>query len=96
MNYTIDSSYAALQKVPSYPVSADQKETTRKLPEDQFFSEIHNPLLKDKQEIKEQAHEAVMMDFSEVKNFLFMLIGAEVQVKPENETKSGMLLDRLA
>jgi hypothetical protein len=95
MNYTIDSSYA-FQKVPAYPVSADQKETAKKLPEDQFFSEIQNPLLKDKQEIKEQTHEAVMMDFSEVKNFLFMLIGAEVQVKPENGTKSGLLLDRLA
>ena len=95
MNYTIDSSYA-FQKIPSYPVSLDQKETAKRLPEDQLFSENLNPQIRNKQEIKEQVHEAVMMDFSEVKNFLFMLIGAEVQVKPENETKSGMLLDRLA
>lgn len=95
MNFNIDSSYT-FQKIPSYPVSLDQKETSKKPSEDQVFSEILNPEIKNKQEIKEKIHEAVMMDFSEVKNFLFMLIGAEVQVKAENETKSGMLLDRLA
>lgn len=95
MNFNIDSSYT-FQKTLSYPVSPDQKETSKELSEDQALAEILNPEIRNKQEIKEKIHEAVMMDFSEVKNFLFMLIGAEVKVKPENGTESGMLLDRLA
>ena len=48
----------------------------------------------EKQQIKEKIHEAVMMDLAEVQNFLFMLIGAEVKVKPEND-HSGSLINRL-
>lgn len=40
--------------------------------------------------------EAAMMDFDEVRNFLFMLIGAEIQVKEENSLKSGNALDMIA
>ena len=48
----------------------------------------------EKQQIREKIHEAVMMDLAEVQNFLFMLIGAEVKVKPENNN-SGSLINRL-
>lgn len=48
----------------------------------------------ERQQIKEKIHEAVMMDLTEVQNFLFMLIGAEVKVKPETH-HSGSLINRL-
>ncbi len=48
----------------------------------------------ERQQIREKIHEAVMMDLAEVQNFLFMLIGAEVKVKPENN-HSGSLINRL-
>ena len=48
----------------------------------------------ERQQIREKIHEAVMMDLAEVQNFLFMLIGAEVKVKPENH-HSGSLINRL-
>jgi hypothetical protein len=48
----------------------------------------------ERQALKEKIQDAVMMDLSEVKNFLFMLIGAEVKVKPEN-VHSGSLINRL-
>ncbi len=48
----------------------------------------------EKEKIREQIQQAATMDVSEVKDFLFMLIGAEVKVKPEND-KSGLLINRL-
>ena len=48
----------------------------------------------EKKQIREKIHEAVMMDLTEVQNFLFMLIGAEVKVKSEN-SHSGSLINRL-
>ncbi len=44
---------------------------------------------------KEKIQQAATMDVHEVRDFLFMLIGAEVKVKPENDN-SGMLVNRLA
>lgn len=49
----------------------------------------------EKDKIQEKIQQAATMDVSEVKDFLFMLIGAEVKVKPENDN-SGTLLNRLA
>lgn len=49
----------------------------------------------EKDKIQEKIHQAVTMDVSEVKDFLFMLIGAEVKIKPENDN-SGTLINRLA
>lgn len=49
----------------------------------------------EKDKFKEKIQQAVTMDVSEVKDFLFMLIGAEVKVKPENDN-SGALINRLA
>lgn len=49
----------------------------------------------EKEKIQEKIHKAATMDVSEVKDFLFMLIGAEVKVKPDNDN-SGTLINRLA
>lgn len=49
----------------------------------------------EKDKIQEKIQQAVTMDVSEVKDFLFMLIGAEVKVKPENDN-SGTMINRLA
>jgi RNA polymerase-interacting CarD/CdnL/TRCF family regulator len=49
---------------------------------------------REKEKIQEKIQQAVTMDVSEVKDFLFMLIGAEVKVKPENDN-SGALINRL-
>lgn len=49
----------------------------------------------EKEKIQEKIQQAATMDVSEVKSFLFMLIGAEVKIKPENDN-SGLLLNRLA
>jgi len=49
----------------------------------------------EKEKIQEKIQQAVTMDVAEVKDFLFMLIGAEVKVKSENDN-SGALINRLA
>lgn len=49
----------------------------------------------EKEKIREKIQQAATMDVSEVKDFLFMLIGAEVKVKPEQDN-SGTLINRLA
>ena len=49
----------------------------------------------EKDKFQEKIQQAATMDVSEVKDFLFMLIGAEVKVKPENDN-SGALINRLA
>jgi len=49
----------------------------------------------EKDKIQEKIQQAVTMDVDEVKNFLFMLIGAELKIKPENDN-SGALINRLA
>jgi len=46
-------------------------------------------------EAKRRIQEDTTMDVNEVKNFLFMLIGAEIKVKPENNM-SGALVNRIA
>ena len=43
---------------------------------------------------REKILSATTMDVHEVKDFLFMLIGAGVKVKPENDN-SGVLINRL-
>jgi uncharacterized protein YegL len=44
---------------------------------------------------KEKIVKAATMDVNEVRDFLFMLIGASVKVKSENDN-SGVLINRLA
>lgn len=95
MNYNIDSNYA-FQKTPLYPVSVEKKETLDKLSEESSIAEISNPKKIEKQENIKMYSEAAMMDFNEVQNFLFMLIGAEIQVKEENSLKSGNAINTLA
>ena len=57
---------------------------------------IANETLKlEKEKFREKIQQASTMDVSEVKDFLFMLIGAEVKVKPESDN-SGVLINRLA
>lgn len=46
-------------------------------------------------ELKRKIQEDTTMDVNEVKNFLFMLIGAEIKVKPES-SMSGVLVNRIA
>jgi len=48
----------------------------------------------EKEKFQEKIQQATTMDVSEVKDFLFMLIGAEVKVKPEND-HAGTLINRL-
>jgi len=43
---------------------------------------------------KERILKATTMDINEVKNFLFMLIGADIKMRPEN-SNSGILINRL-
>lgn len=52
-------------------------------------------LKSEKDRFQEKIQQAATMDVAEVKDFLFMLIGAEVKVKPENDN-SGTLINRLA
>ncbi len=95
MNYNIDSNYV-FQKAPVYPVSGERKETWNKLSEDNNIAEILNSNRTEKQKNMKMYSEAAMMDFNEVQNFLFMLIGAEIQVKEENSIKSGNAINMLA
>ena len=46
-------------------------------------------------EFKQKIQQDTTMDVNEVKNFLFMLIGAEIKVKPENSF-SGSVVNRIA
>lgn len=52
-------------------------------------------LVHEKKEYQEKIQQAVTMDANEVKDFLFMLIGAEVKIKSDNDN-SGSLINRLA
>lgn len=52
-------------------------------------------LRKKERELKREIQENVTMDAAEVKNFLFMLIGAEIKVKPESGI-SGSVVNRIA
>ncbi len=57
---------------------------------------VANETLKhEKEHITEKIQQAATMDVNEVKDFLFMLIGAEVKVKSESDN-SGALINRLA
>lgn len=47
------------------------------------------------QELRQSIHEAVTMDTAEVRDFLFMLIGASVKVKPETGN-TGHMINRIA
>ncbi len=58
-------------------------------------SKADETLKVEKAKIQEKTQQAATMDVSEVKDFLFMLIGAEVKVKPDNDN-SGTLVNRLA
>ncbi len=95
MNYNIDNNYV-FQQIPAYPVSGGKKETWNKLSEDNSIAEILNPNKIEKQENIKMYSEAAIMDLNEVQNFLFMLIGAEIQVKEENSLKSGNAINMLA
>jgi len=59
-------------------------------------AKVTNDIFNEKivQQEKEKIFKAVTMDVNEVKNFLFMLIGAGIKLKPENN-HSGMLINRL-
>ena len=59
-------------------------------------AKVTNDIFNEKivQQEKEKIFKAVTMDVNEVKNFLFMLIGAGIKLKPENNN-SGMLINRL-
>ena len=59
-------------------------------------AKITNDIINEKvvRQEKEKILQAVTMDANEVKDFLFMLIGAGVKVKPENDN-SGVLINRL-
>ena len=50
---------------------------------------------KRQQEMRQSIHEAVTMDTAEVRDFLFMLIGASVKVKPETNN-TGNTINRIA
>jgi hypothetical protein len=45
-------------------------------------------------ELKRQILEETTMDINEIKNFLFMLIGSEIKLKPESEA-TGKLVNRM-
>ena len=58
--------------------------------------ETENLVLKEKElQLKREIQESLTMDVNEVKDFLFMLIGAEVKLKPENSL-SGSNVNRIA
>ena len=58
--------------------------------------DIEDAVLKEKElKIKREIQESLTMDVKEVQDFLFMLIGAEVKVKPENSL-SGIYVNRIA
>ena len=95
MNLNINSTYT-FQQTPPIPVSGEKKETANELINSKLIPDNLIADITGKEDNKKIMQEAVMMDFNEVKNFLFMLIGAEVQVKDENNAKSGSLVDRLA
>jgi len=59
-------------------------------------AKITNDIINEKivKQEKEKIVKAVTMDVNEVRDFLFMLIGAGVKVKPENDN-SGVLINRL-
>ncbi len=55
-----------------------------------------DPTLREKElEFKRKIQEETTMDVNEVKDFLFMLIGAEIKVKPESNI-SGSIINRVA
>lgn len=59
-------------------------------------NDTHDLALREKElELKRKIQEDTTMDVNEVKNFLFMLIGAEIKVKPEN-SMSGSIINRIA
>jgi len=95
MNFNINS-YYTFQQTPQYPVFNEKKEAAENLTGKNLISDNLMPEIAGTEENKKIVQEAVMMDFNEVKNFLFMLIGAEIQVKEENSVKSGGLVNRLA
>jgi len=53
------------------------------------------PSQKENREFKEAITEAVTMDTAEVREFLFMLIGASLKMTPENNT-AGSRIDMVA
>ena len=59
-------------------------------------TKVTNDIINEKivRQEKERILKAVTMDVNEVKDFLFMLIGAGIKVKPENDN-SGILINRL-
>ncbi len=70
---------------------------------DSTYREVKQPVQKTEdvqnekrqQEFRESIHEAVTMDTAEVRDFLFMLIGASVKVKPETN-HTGNMINRIA
>lgn len=50
---------------------------------------------KEHRELQEKIHDEVMMDSKEVKDFLFMLIGANLKLKGNNNA-AGKLINKLA
>lgn len=70
---------------------------------DSSYREVKQPVQKTEnvldekreQELRKSIHEAVTMDTAEVRDFLFMLIGASVRVKSETNN-TGNTINRIA
>lgn len=59
-------------------------------------NDTHDLALREKElELRRKIQEDTTMDVKEVKDFLFMLIGAEIKVKPESNM-SGSVVNRIA
>ncbi|HNX24148.1 MAG TPA: hypothetical protein PKG60_08860 [Spirochaetota bacterium] len=95
MNINIKSNYDTAEaiNVRLFSDKVKNREVDSAIANNQSIADETLRLEKDK--IQEKIQQAVTMDVSEVKDFLFMLIGAEVKVKPESEN-SGALINRLA
>lgn len=70
---------------------------------DSSYREVKQPVQKidnaidekRQEELRRSIHEAVTMDTAEVRDFLFMLIGASIKVKPETNN-TGNTINRIA
>lgn len=95
MNINIKSNYDTAEAINIRPFSGNIKNTEVEFANVKTASIADETRRNENEKIQEKIQQAVTMDVSEVKNFLFMLIGAEVKVKPENDN-SGALINRLA
>lgn len=95
MNINIKSNYETAEAINIRSLSDKFKNREVETAKADIQSIADETLKVEKDKIHEKIQQAVTMDVSEVKDFLFMLIGAEVKVKPENDNP-GTLINRLA